>query len=118
MPTLPQPVKLYYVSPIFRYDRPQAGRYRQHYQFGCEAFGDEDPTLDAEIIDMAWKFYASLGLKDLSLQLNSIGCKDCRPSYLALLKNYYTQHTGDLCADCKTRLEKNTLRLLDCKQSS
>ena len=115
---LPQPVKLYYISPIFRYDRPQAGRYRQHYQFGCEAIGDADPALDAEVIDMAWRFYTSLGLAGLTLQLNSIGCRNCRPGYLSALKDYYAGHAGSLCADCTTRLESNPLRLLDCKQAS
>ncbi len=115
---LPRPVKLYYVSPIFRYDRPQAGRYRQHYQFGYETIGEADPALDAEVIDMAWQFYRSLGLTGLSLQLNSIGCRQCRPGYLAALKDYYAGYVDRLCADCKTRLEKNTLRLLDCKQAS
>ena len=117
MHNLPQPVKLYYISPIFRYDRPQAGRYRQHYQFGCEAIGEADPALDAEVIDIAWRFYTLLGLNNLSLQLNSIGCKVCRPGYLTVLKNYYAKHSG-LCNDCKTRLEQNPLRLLDCKQES
>ncbi|OGO07737.1 MAG: histidine--tRNA ligase [Chloroflexi bacterium RBG_13_57_8] len=117
MQNLPQPVKLFYISPIFRYDRPQAGRYRQHYQFGCEAIGEGDPALDAEVIDMAWLFYKSLGLSRLSLQLNSIGCKVCRPGYLAALKEYYAGF-GNLCDDCKTRIEKNPLRLLDCKQTS
>jgi len=116
MQNLPQPVKLYYISPIFRYDRPQAGRYRQHYQFGGEAIGEVDPALDAEVIDMAWQFYKSMGLVNLSLQLNSIGCKVCRPGYLAALKDYYAGYSGQLCNDCKTRLEKNPLRLLDCKQ--
>ena len=115
---LPQPVKLYYISPIFRYDRPQAGRYRQHYQFGYEAIGEDDPAIDAEVIDMAWRFYKSLGLVKISLQLNSIGCKVCRPPYLDALKDYYKQHDVKLCADCKTRLDKNPLRLLDCKQAS
>jgi histidyl-tRNA synthetase len=118
MQNLPQPVKLYYVSPIFRYDRPQAGRYRQHYQFGAEAIGDADPSLDAEVIDMAWQFYKTLGLKNISLQLNSIGCKECRPKYLTALKKHYTKHTSVLCSDCQVRLEKNPLRLLDCKQSA
>jgi len=113
---LPQPVKLYYITPIFRYERPQAGRYRQHYQFGCEAIGDADPALDAEVIDVAWRFFASLGLHQLSLQLNSIGCKQCRPQYLAALKDYYTKYRHNLCPDCKTRLERNPLRLLDCKK--
>ncbi len=118
MQNLPQPVKLYYVSPIFRYDRPQAGRYRQHYQFGCECIGEDDPAMDAEVIDIAWRFYQALGLSNISLHLNSIGCKECRPAYLKKLKNYYSKHTGSLCADCKTRLGKNPLRLLDCKQAS
>jgi len=117
MQNLPQPVKLYYVSPIFRYDRPQAGRYRQHYQFGAEAIGEGDPALDAEVVDMAWQFYKSLGLAGLSLQLNSIGCKVCRPQYLVALKEYYAGY-ANLCHDCQERLEKNPLRLLDCKQST
>ena len=114
---LPQPVKLYYIMPIFRYDRPQAGRYRQHYQFGCEAIGEADPALDSEVIDMAWAFFKSLGLKQLSLLINSIGCKKCRPGYLSEITAYYSGHKAALCADCKIRLEKNPLRLLDCKQA-
>jgi len=115
---LPQPVKLYYIASIFRYERPQAGRLREHHQFGCEAIGDDDPALDAEVIDMAWQFFLSLGLRHLSQQLNSIGCKECRPGYLAVLKNYYAPHTEELCPDCKIRLSRNPLRLLDCKQPS
>ncbi|HUU65555.1 MAG TPA: histidine--tRNA ligase [Dehalococcoidales bacterium] len=114
----PQPVKLYYFCAIFRYERPQAGRYRQHYQFGCEAIGDDDPTIDAEVIDLAWQFYLSLGLHHLILQLNSIGCKQCRPGYLRALKDYYANYSKELCADCKVRLKRNPLRLLDCKKSS
>ena len=113
---LPQPVKLYYIASIFRYERPQAGRYRQHYQFGYEAIGEDDPALDAEVIDMAWQFFLSLNLRHLSLQLNSIGCKQCRPKYLAVLKDYYAKYSHDLCSDCKTRLKRNPLRLLDCKK--
>jgi histidyl-tRNA synthetase len=116
MPNSPQPVKLYYIAPIFRYERPQAGRYRQHYQFGYEAIGDDDPALDAEVIDMAWQFFQSLNLHHLSLSLNSIGCKKCRPEYLAALKGYYASRTHDLCSDCKARLKRNPLRLLDCKK--
>jgi len=115
---LPQPVKLYYMASIFRYERPQAGRYRQHYQFGYEAIGDDDPALDAEVIDMAWRFFEALNLHRLSLQLNSIGCKKCRPGYLTALKNYYATYTRDLCPDCKARLKRNPLRLLDCKKPS
>jgi histidyl-tRNA synthetase len=106
---LPQPVKLYYIASIFRYERPQAGRYRQHYQFGYEAIGDDDPALDGEVIDMAWQFFLSVNLRSLSLQLNSIGCKKCRPNYVASLKDYYANHTHELCPDCKTRLKRNPL---------
>jgi histidyl-tRNA synthetase len=115
---LPQPVKLYYVASIFRYERPQAGRYRQHYQFGYEAIGDGDAALDAEVIDAAWQFFLSLGLHGLSLSLNSIGCKQCRPGYLTMLEYYYANYAGDLCSDCRTRLRRNPLRLLDCKELS
>jgi len=115
---LPQPVRLYYIASIFRYERPQAGRYRQHYQFGYEAIGDDDPALDAEIIDMAWQFLLSVKLRSLSLQLNSIGCQKCRPKYVAALKAHYAKHANDLCPECKTRLGRNPLRLLDCKKPS
>jgi len=118
MHNLPQPVKLYYMASIFRYERPQGGRYRQHHQFGYEAIGDDDPALDTEVIDMAWQFFLSLGLQNLSLQLNSIGCKKCRPQYLTRLKDYYADHAHQLCPDCKTRLKRNPLRLLDCKKPS
>jgi histidyl-tRNA synthetase len=111
----PQPVRLFYFGPIFRYERPQAGRFRQHQQFGCEAIGAADAALDAEIIDMAWSLYASLGLKNLTLQLNSIGCQTCRRDYLQRLKDYYLSHEGSLCRDCQGRLSRNPLRLLDCK---
>jgi histidyl-tRNA synthetase len=117
MHNLPQPVKLYYLAPIFRYERPQAGRYREHYQFGCEALGDGSPALDAEVIDLAWQFFTSLGLSRLTLKLNSIGCQKCRPEYLTALKSYYSGHIGELCRDCKNRLKRNPLRLLDCKQA-
>ncbi|RJO63002.1 MAG: histidine--tRNA ligase [Dehalococcoidia bacterium] len=116
MASLPQPVKLFYQAPIFRYERPQAGRFRQHHQFGFEAIGDGDATLDAELIDLAWRFFQTLGLKSLTLQINSIGCPACRPAYLAKLKEYYAAHQEALCGDCKVRLDKNTLRLLDCKK--
>ena len=118
MGNLPQPVKLYYLAAIFRYERPQAGRYRQHCQFGFEAIGDADPALDAEVVEMAWQFFNLLGLGGLYLYLNSIGCKICRPKYLESLKRYYSAHLDGLCSDCKTRFEKNPLRLLDCKKPS
>ncbi|MFC1985340.1 histidine--tRNA ligase, partial [Chloroflexota bacterium] len=115
---LPQPVKLYYIASVFRYERPQAGRYRQHHQFGYEAIGEDNPALDAEVIGMAWQFFHSLSLQRLSLSLNSIGCKECRPSYLTVLKDYYANHADKLCSDCKVRLVRNPLRLLDCKRAS
>ncbi|MGB2853189.1 MAG: histidine--tRNA ligase [Dehalococcoidia bacterium] len=118
MHNLPQPVRLYYFASIFRYERPQKGRYRQHQQFGIEAIGDGDPALDAEVIDVAWQFFDSLGLRALSLQLNSIGCKLCRPVYLEELKGHYSAHVDRLCPDCKARLRKNPLRLMDCKKPS
>jgi histidyl-tRNA synthetase len=115
---LPQPVKLFYYTPIFRYERPQAGRYRQHYQFGIEAIGEADASLDAEVIDLAWQFLKSVGLSKLLLFTNSIGCPKCRPVYLDILRDYFSKQTGELCADCKTRLDRNVLRLLDCKQTT
>ncbi len=118
MHNMPQPVKLFYISPAFRYERPQLGRFRQHWQFGVEAIGEADPSLDAEIIDMAWRFYQGLGLKELSIKLNSIGCQLCRPSFLEALKSYYTKHTDKLCPECKERLTRSPLRLLDCKKLS
>jgi len=113
---LPQPVKLYYIASIFRYERPQRGRYRQHHQFGYEAIGDDDPALDAEVIDMAWQFFQSLNLHHLTINLNSIGCRKCRPRYLTVLTGYYSNHIQELCSDCKNRLKRNPLRLLDCKK--
>jgi len=118
MHNLPQPVRLYYFGPIFRYERPQAGRYRQHQQFGFEAIGNADPALDAEVIDMACHLYALLGLKGLTLQLNSTGCQICRPKYLQSLRKYYSGFSQSLCRDCKARLLRNPLRLLDCKKPS
>jgi histidyl-tRNA synthetase len=115
---LPQPVKLYYTGPAFRYERPQSGRYRQHHQFGFEALGEADPALDAEVIGMARHFFCSLGLSQFTIQLNSIGCKLCRPQYLEVLKQHYSGYTDRLCPDCKVRLVKNPLRLLDCKKTS
>ena len=118
MHKLPQPVKLFYICPIFRYERPQAGRYRQHHQFGVEALGELDPALDAEVIELLWTLYARLELTGLSLQINSIGDAKCRPRYLQELKTFYSAHLDEVCADDRIRFEKNTLRLLDCKVPS
>jgi len=115
MYVLPQPVKLYSILPIFRYERPQAGRFRQHYQFNYEAIGVQDPALDAEVISLAWRFYEDLGLRDLNLQLNSIGDQNCRPAYIEALIDYYQGKERKICTDCRARLKRNPLRLLDCK---
>jgi len=116
MHSLPQPVRLYYFCPVFRYDRPQAGRYRQHHQFGVEVLGDGDALVDAEVVQLAWSLMANLGLKDVSLVVNSIGDAQCRPGYIKELQAYYRGHFDKLCGDCKARLENNPLRLLDCKK--
>ena len=118
MSNLPQPVRLYYFCPIFRYERPQAGRYRQHHQFGIEAIGDSDPMVDAEVIQIGWLLAQELGLNGLSLLVNSIGDGACRPDYLKELKAYYKDHLDTVCADCRARYEHNPLRLLDCKQET
>lgn len=114
----PQPIRLFSLISVFRYDRPQAGRLREHHQFDCEAFGEDDPTLDAEIITLLWRFYEALGLGDLSLQMNSIGDPACRPAYVERLRAYYAEHRDAICGDCRRRLEMNPLRLLDCKVPS
>ena len=112
----PQPVKLYYIGPMFRYDRPQAGRYRQFYQFGIEVIGSQDPAVDAEVILLAVHLFADLGLRDLEVQLNSIGCPQCRRAYRQELRSYLQGHLEELCSDCRTRYEQNPLRVLDCKE--
>ncbi len=113
----PQPVRLFYITPIFRYDRPQAGRYRQHHQFGIEAIGDPSAAVDAETIEMLWRLYEELGLTGLTLNLNSIGDAECRPRYLEALRAYYADKLGRVCRDCQARVERNPLRLLDCKNA-
>jgi histidyl-tRNA synthetase len=115
MQNQPQPVRLWYWMPNFRYDRPQAGRYREHHQFGAEAIGDDDPAIDAEMIELLWRLYEDLGLTGITLHLNSIGDGNCRPQYLALLRAYYADKLDRVCDDCRARYEKNPLRLLDCK---
>jgi len=114
----PQPVRLYYFSPMFRYDRPQAGRYRQFHQFGAEAIGDADVVVDVEVIQLALATLQATGLGQLALVLNTIGDPADRPAYLAALQAYYAPHLKQLCADCQRRYHRNPLRLLDCKQAS
>ncbi len=113
----PQPVKLYTFGPIFRYERPQAGRYRQHTQFNVEILGEQDPVADLEVMLLGWDLYADLGFRDLAFQLNSTGCPQCKPGYVAVLKNYYAGHHDEICEDCRRRLERSPLRVLDCKSA-
>lgn len=110
------PVKLYYIGPMFRYDQPQAGRYRQFHQFGCEVLGSADPMVDAEVISFAVDLFTKLGLQSLSVLINTVGCDNCRPRYQQALKDYFSQYKDQLCPTCLERLEKNPLRLLDCKE--
>lgn len=110
------PLKVYYFGPMFRYERPQAGRERQHHQWGFEIIGDGDPFYDVEIILATLAFLKALKFKDPLLKINSIGCRVCRPNYRQKLKDYYRPSKDKLCADCKIRYEKNPMRLLDCKE--
>ena len=118
MGTQPQPVKLHYHLPIFRYERPQAGRFRQHTQFGVEAIGVRDPALDAEVIELAWRIGQELGLRDLTLLINSIGDREDRAAYVPLLREHFRPHLESLCRDCRGRFERAPMRLLDCKKPS
>lgn len=115
---LQQPTKMYYMTPAFRYERPQAGRLREFHQFGVEAFGGELPSLDAEIIILAKQLLHHLGVEHVTLNINSIGCPTCRPIYLQKLKEYFGKNKETLCKTCNERLEKNPLRILDCKVES
>ena len=114
---LPQPVKLYYLAePTFRHEKKQRGRLRQHHQFGCEALGEIHPQVDAELIALAAQLYHEVGLRRLSLQVNSIGDQQCRPAYIERLRAYYEPLRDQLCDECKVRLVRNPMRLLDCKK--
>jgi len=110
------PFKAWYATPAFRYERPQAGRYRQHHQLGLEAFGVEDPEVDVEVISLAVAFYRALGLSQISLKINSMGDETCRPAYVELLRAYLAQRAERLCDEHRTKFELNPLRVLDCKR--
>ena len=111
------PCKMYYLNaPIFRYEAPQSGRLREHHQFGLECFGAADATADAELILLAYHLLSDLGVRNLSVHINSIGCPKCRPLYHAKLKEFIGGHISDMCPDCRNRFERNPLRVLDCKQ--
>lgn len=112
-----QPTKMYYLStPIFRYENPQSGRLREHHQFGVEVFGAKSASVDAEIIMIALSLFERVGIKGLKLHINSIGCPNCRPSYNAMLNAYFTSRKNELCPTCRERLDRNPLRILDCKE--
>ncbi|WP_343344790.1 histidine--tRNA ligase [Terrisporobacter petrolearius] len=110
-----QPTKLFYITPCFRYERPQAGRQRQFHQFGIEALGSDEPSIDAEVISLAVQFFNELGLKDLSVNINSVGCPVCREEYNKNLKSYLDAKSDVLCETCLERKEKNPMRVIDCK---
>lgn len=112
---LPSPQKFFYSGPMFRYERPQKGRFRQFYQIGAEAFGVSQPSIDAEIIVMLKNLFEEIGLKDVNFELNSIGCEKCRPDYRNALLDFFKNRLSDFCPDCQRRYELNPLRILDCK---
>jgi histidyl-tRNA synthetase len=112
---LPSPQKYFYAGPMFRYERPQSGRFRQFYQTGVEAFGSARPETDAELISMLRHFLMRLGLPSLNFQVNSIGCQECRPIYKSALRDFFSDKLEGLCPDCRRRYDVNPLRILDCK---
>jgi histidyl-tRNA synthetase len=114
----PAPQKFFYMGPMFRYERPQAFRYRQFYQIGAEAMGIDDPKVDAEIISMLSKILSGIGLEGLNFEITSIGCKKCRPDYRTALKNFLGNKLEHFCSDCQRRYDANPLRILDCKVPS
>lgn len=116
MNVLPKPVKLFSTGPVYRYDRPQEGRYREHWQANFDVFGEQDAVLDAQVIQLAHRTVTSLGIKNIQFQINSIGCPKCRKEYQDLLVAYMESKKQKLCQNCKKRLETNPLRVLDCKE--
>lgn len=111
-------VKLFYIGSMFRYDRPQSGRMREFHQFGVEALGEANPAVDAEVILLAMNLLEGLGLKDLELSINSVGCPKCRSKYRTMLQDFFRDKLEDLCEDCRSRFERSPLRILDCKKDS
>ncbi len=109
------PLKMYYLTPVFRYEAPQAGRLREHHQFGVEMYGSPSPYADAEVINAAYTLLSNLGVRDLYLNINSIGCPECRKKFNTALKEYLASNIDDMCDNCKRRFTANPLRILDCK---
>lgn len=118
MHRFPMPVKLWYKGPMFRYERPQAGRQRQFHQVGAELFGIKEPTADAEVILLAVNYLKSIGLNDLDVEINSLGCPQCREGFKDALRKALKPYLSDMCPDCQARYDKNPLRILDCKVES
>src|SRR3989339_151558 len=116
MHNLPQPVKLWYIGPFFRYERPQAGRFRQFHQFGFEVIGEPSPSIDSQVIQMSYSVLKELGFKNLTIEVNSIGDSECRPYFKKILTSYLRSRRSSLCSDCQRRLKENPLRILDCKE--
>ncbi|OGZ64620.1 MAG: histidine--tRNA ligase [Candidatus Staskawiczbacteria bacterium RIFCSPLOWO2_01_FULL_37_25b] len=116
MHNLPQPVKLWYSGPFFRYEKPQAGRFRQFHQFGFEALGEASPSVDSQIIQMNYDVLKELGIKNITIEVNSIGDSECRPYFKKILTSYFRSRKSSLCSDCQRRLKENPLRILDCKE--
>lgn len=112
---LPQPVKLFYIGPYFRYEQPQGGRYRQFYQFGFEVLGEESPIVDAQLINNFLNVIKEFGFKSIEVQINNIGCNECRPKFKSSLVSYYKHNINKVCKDCRKRVKTNPLRVLDCK---
>lgn len=113
-----QPTKMFYITPVFRYESPQAGRLRQHHQFGIEAFGAENPSIDVEVINIAMTVYKNLGLKNIELRINSVGCPKCRAEYNKILREYLGAKLDKLCNTCRDRYDRNPMRIIDCKSDA
>lgn len=111
-----QPTKMYYITPVFRYEKPQAGRLREHHQFGVEYYGSDSPYADVEVMMIAKTFFNRLGITRLKLNINSIGCRECRKKYNEALKDYLRSNLDKMCPTCRERFDKNPLRILDCKE--
>ena len=111
----PQPTKVFYITPVFRYEKPQKGRFREHHQLGIEAYGSNSPSIDAEVISVVAEIYRRLGIEDIELRINSIGCPTCRNKYNEALRKYLEPKLDNLCETCNSRYEKNPMRILDCK---
>ena len=111
----PQPIKLFYLGPMFRYENTQAGRFRQFHQFGVEVLGGDDALVDAEVIHLIWEFYRRIEIKNIKVHINSVGCSECRVEHRERLQEFLQDTKADLCHDCQVRFEKNPMRILDCK---